>query len=175
MKGYYIHISGLKEGQHEYYFKIDSQFFEEFEGSEIKDCSLEVFAILTQELNKLSLSLQINGTIFNLLCDICNSKMKINISNLCSFLLKGEDLKINNWDEGEEDIIYIMPEQQKINISKLIYESIILSIPTKKTHGSELFNEKCDGNMISLINKYSEKKSIKDPRWKDLDKLKDLI
>ena len=75
-------------------------------------------------------------------------------------------------DEKED---YIKPNQHKIDISQLIYEGIVLSIPSKKEHLGEE-NDKCDNEMKVLLDKYAKKNKEKnDPRWDKLNKLKDLI
>ena len=71
-------------------------------------------------------------------------------------------------------MIYVLPNQQQLQINQLIFEMINLSIPSKRTHNkSEQEEGKCDKEMLELIEKYATKiKQEVDPRWEVLDKLK---
>ena len=82
------------------------------------------------------------------------------------------------YNDDNDEILIIPHEHYEINVSQIIYELIILSVPSKKVHPKVL-----DGTMDSeALNKLREleikenNSSIKedniDPRW---DKLKNLI
>ena len=63
---------------------------------------------------------------------------------------------------------------RKNNAFKPIYECIILSIPSKIEHsGAE--NDRCNKEMILLLDKYANKERKNDPRWDNLKKIKDII
>jgi len=166
-----VRISGVKDGSHEDYFDINGKFFESFVNSDITNCNINVVSVLIKDGNKLKLNLCLKGEIYNLLCDLCASEMTISVDNTISVLLHESEEKMDD----TEDIIYIKPNQHGIDVSQLIYEGIILSIPSKKEH-KENGNGKCDNEMKVLLDKYAggnEKRN--DPRWDKLNKLKDLI
>lgn len=165
-----VRISGIKDGTHEYFFNIDNQFFEAFVNSEVTDSKIKVSAILLKDLKKLKLSLKISGNISNLICDLCASKISIPVSNTLSVLIEETDLN----QEDTDEVIYVSPSQHTIDISQLIYECIIFSIPIKREHSGGK-NDKCDKNMKILIDQYTKQKKISDPQWSELNKLKDLI
>ena len=116
----------------------------------------------------IELSLNINGFIYGLLCDLCASEIDVKISNSLSVLLQFSQEKIEDTDE----IMYVQTNQNKIDISHLIYEGVILSIPTTIKHLNE---SECNKETILLLKKYSEKDKRTDPRWEQLNKLKDII
>jgi uncharacterized metal-binding protein YceD (DUF177 family) len=168
---YTVRISGVKDGSHEDYFDINGKFFESFVNADITNCKIKVISILIKDGNKLKLNLSFKGEIYNLLCDFCASEMSISVDNSISVLLHESEEKMDDTDK----IIYIKPNQHKIDISQLIYEGIVLSIPSKKEHLGEE-NDKCDNEMKVLLDKYAKKNKEKnDPRWDKLNKLKDLI
>ena len=95
----------------------------------------------------------------------------MNINNEQTPLLGNFLEEIDDTDE----IIYIKPNQHEIDVSQLIYEGIVLSIPSKIEHRGK-GNNKCDNEMKVLLDKYAEKTEDRnDPRWNKLNKLKDLI
>ena len=170
MPNYNIRISGIKDGNHEYFFNINEKFFESFVESELINCVVKVNCNLFKDGNKLKLSLHIEGNILNFNCDLCAGSINLSIVNSIDVLLQETESEMEDTDE----IIYIQSNQSHIDISQLIYETIILSIPSKIEH-SGVENDICDKEMMVLLDKYAEKKEINDPRWGDLNKLKDLI
>ena len=170
MLNYNIRISGIKDGNHEYFFNINEKFFESFVESELINCVVKVNCNLFKDGNKLKLSLHIEGNILNFNCDLCARPVNLSITNSIDVLLQETESEMEDTDE----IIYIQSNQSHIDISQLIYEIIILSIPFKIEH-SGVENDICDKEMMVLLDKYAEKKEINDPRWGDLNKLKDLI
>tara|TARA_B100001142_G_C14079102_1_gene556680 strand:- start:115 stop:627 length:513 start_codon:yes stop_codon:yes gene_type:complete len=170
MLNYNIRILGVKDGNHEYFFNIDSEFFESFIDSEVTNSEIKVCATLFKDGNKLKLSLKFSGEIHNFFCDLCANQIVVSIENSISVLLQESELELEDTDE----IVYIQPNQHELDISQLIYEGIIFSIPSKREHSGKE-EDICDKEMIALLNKYTEKEEKNDPRWDELNKLKDLI
>jgi len=171
MLTYKVRTSGIKDGSHKSFFDINGEFFESFVSSDVTNCNIKVVSVLTKDRNKLKLNLDFKGKIHNLLCDLCASEVTISINNNFSVLIHESKQEINDID----NIIYIKPNQHEIDISQLIYEGIILSIPSKKEHKGRK-NDKCDNEMKILLEKYASNNQEKnDPRWEKLNKLKNLI
>ena len=168
---YTVRISGVKDGSHEDFFDINGKFFESFVNSDVTNCKIKVVSVLIKDGDKLKLNLGFKGKIYNRLCDLCASEITIPVDNSISVLLHENEEEIDNTDE----IIYIKPNQHEIDVSQLIYEGIVLSIPSKIEHSGK-GNNKCDNEMKVLLDKYAEKTEDRnDPRWDKLNKLKDLI
>ena len=169
-----IRVSGIKEGEHKYFFDINDQFFTSFLNPEIKKGKLNVIATLLKNQDKITISIKINGIISNIPCDLCASGLDIKILNDSSFLIteKKKDL------DSSDDIIYINKHQKTINISQLIYENITLSLPTQRVHSGEN-NAQCDKEMINLIENYKSRSNYKiqdlNPISEKLNKIKDII
>ena len=171
MLAHTVRISGIKDENHEDFFDINGEFFESFVNSDVINCEIKVVSVLIKDGNKLKLNLGLKGKIYNLLCDLCASEMTISVDNSISVLLHENEEEIDDTDE----IIYIKPNQHEIDVSQLIYEGIVLSIPSKIEHRRK-GNDKCDNEMKVLLDKYAEKTEDRnDPRWDKLNKLKDLI
>ena len=171
MLAHTVRISGIKDGNHEDFFDINGEFFESFVNSDVTNCEIKIVSVLIKEGNKLELTLSLKGEINNLLCDLCATEITIPVDNSISVLLHENEEEIDNTDE----IIYIKPNQHEIDVSQLIYEGIVLSIPSKIEHSGK-GNNKCDNEMKVLLDKYAEKtEGRNDPKWDKLNKLKDLI
>ena len=170
MLNHNIRISGIKDGNHEYYFNINGKFFESFVDPEVTNCDIKVNCNLFKDGNKMKLSLTIEGNILNFNCDLCAGSINFPIMNSFDILLNETKTDMEDTDE----IVYIQSNQSHIDISQLIYEGIILSIPSKIKHSGS-GNDICNKEMMVLLEKYTEKEKINDPRWDNLNKLKDLI
>ena len=75
--------------------------------------------------------------------------------------------------EDSEEVIYINPNQYEFDVKQLVFETISLAIPSKRQHHSKS-EFQCDEEMMVLLEKYTAKEKRIDPRWEELNKLKDL-
>ena len=151
MLNYNIRVSGIKDGNHEHIFNIDDKFFESFVGSDVTNSIIKVNCNLYKDGNKLKLSLKITGNILNVNCDLCASPINLPIKNSINVILEKTDREVEDTDE----IVYIHTNQSHLNVSHLIYECIILSIPQKLNTAGE--NDRCNKEMILLLDKYLNK------------------
>lgn len=169
-KEFYIPFVGLKEGKHQYHYKIDNLFFEAFDYKEFNNADVHVVAILHKNSNSLSFTFKSKG-IVNVFCDISNEAYDQEIEGVLDLIVKyGETY--NN----ENDEILIIPHgEHQINVAQYIYEMIVLSIPAKKVHpGIEDGTLSSDilEKLAALHPKAHKKDQENDPRW---DVLKNLL
>ena len=169
MSCYRVRVSGLKDGAHINTFEINNQFFELFVNNEAFNFTGKAEVTVFVKSFNTEIKIKTLG-ILNTKCDICASKIEAPISNSHTFLIKESPSPQPSTDE----IIYINKGQFFINSSQYIYESIVLSIPTNINHNMKGIKDKCDKEMIQLINKYSKPVITTDPRWDKLKKIKDI-
>ena len=170
MSKYSIRIAGLKEGEHKEIFKLKSGFFDRFEHSEVKRGNFIVKTKLLLRGVERYLTINIEGYIRNLLCDICAQELEIKISTTMNFLIKQSIKEFESTDE----IIYVLQNQHQLSLSQLIYEMINLTIPKKRIHKTDARGSvKCDNEMLVLLDKYAtNKKTVTDPRLEVLKEIK---
>src|SRR3546814_12271110 len=70
LKDFVIQFAGLKNGGHEFDFKVGDEFFDQFDYSIIKKGNLEVHMELDKRERMLVLDIAISGTV-ELVCDRC--------------------------------------------------------------------------------------------------------
>ena len=70
MNDYRITVGGIEEGTHSFIFNIKDSFFKAFNKTEIRHANIIATVLLKKENNKLALSIELNGVVNNLLCDI---------------------------------------------------------------------------------------------------------
>lgn len=172
MKDFNIKFTGLKLGTHKFDFQLDKSFFDHFEFSDFEDVSLKVNLSLEKKTNSLELIFSLSGTVL-VPCDVTTDLFDFPLENEISLLVKfGEEFN----DENEE--ILILPfDSHYVDVSQVIYEMAVLTVPLKKIH-PDVESGKKGGDILKKINDLSPdgqseaKDGDVDPRW---DKLKNLL
>jgi len=179
LKKYDISFVGLKEGIHEYKYKIGKEFFTNFTNTDsvLEDGDVDVEMQLEKSSTMLVLTFSITGSI-NVECDICLDPLSLDISNSFMQICKFSDEEITN---SNDEITTIPPSDHEINVARFIYEFIHLCIPAKMTHEEG----ECNENVKEIVDQYllteepnynseseSEENSDVDPRWAALQELK---
>ena len=166
MSDFIIRLDKTTNIQTSYSFVVRDKFFETFTFSDIKHADIIVAVTLNKNGVNISANIKINGRINKLACDICTEELSKEISAETDIVIKKTNENIFSTDE----IIYVKPNDNKLDLKQLIFELIILNTPKKIQHGlDENGNSKCDEEMIKLINKYTNVKKEKfDPRWEKL-------
>jgi len=168
---YDIEFKGLKEGLHEFEYDIENEFFEYFDSEFVTVGSLLVKVKLEKRSTFLKLFFYIKGWI-ELTCDRCLGQYSQDIVHKDEIFVKfGE-----NVDQSDDKIIWVLAGEHCINIARLVYEYIIISIPLRHVHpDNEIGESTCNSEMIRKLEEYScapHEKADTDPRW---DALKSIL
>jgi uncharacterized metal-binding protein YceD (DUF177 family) len=175
LKEFVIPFIGLKIGEHTFDFKITKTFFEYFEYEDFNNSDINLEVLLIKKNTMLEFTLCFNGYV-NVNCDVTNEPYDQNIAGSFHFIVKFGD----EFNDENEELIIIPHGSYEFNIQQYVYESIVLAVPTKRTHpGIEAGTLKSD-----ILNKLEELRPAPDgnktdgedenidPRW---DKLKNLL
>jgi uncharacterized metal-binding protein YceD (DUF177 family) len=168
LKDFSIGFEGLKLGKHEFNFLVDNTFFKDLEYSEIREGLVSVEAVFNKTERLMEIDLDFKGEVI-VTCDLCGEDLVQQISFKESVVIKS-----GNQEDEDQGIIILDKNETEVNISHYLYESISLSLPTKRTHPQIDGEPKCDEALIAKINKKEDGKSDDDidPRWAALKKLK---
>jgi uncharacterized protein len=162
-----IPISGLKLGHHEFNFILNKKFFDQF--SNINEVQGEFEVKITLEKSELLIRthFEIIGNI-SLDCARCNdpidNPLEINASHI--FKLSSSILELN-----DDNISVITHDTFELDLTYLVYELIILSIPVRPLHN----DGDCNKNTLEILEeilKKSNKSELADPRWSKLNEFK---
>ena len=165
---YDIVFSGLKEGEHNYIFKISDSFLKNFGFNELKNVDVQVNSLFVKKNSLMELSLNGKGS-YVLTCDISNEEFLYKVDSKLNYIIKfGE-----NYNDDNDQFVIIPHSSYKFNIAKTIYEMVVLSIPQKKLHPG-VIDGSLNSKTVKILNELSPgaKKSKLDPRW---NKLKDYL
>ena len=124
LKPFSIPIKGLKNGVHEFDFHIGKSFFEQFEGSPIKEGQFDVHLNLEKRHDMLELNFDFSGTVPTE-CDRCLSPIHLPVSDNQDLLVKFSIVPMPE----DAEVVYISPDAGEINVARYIYEFISLSMP----------------------------------------------
>jgi uncharacterized protein len=165
-----IPFKGLKDGWHNFIYKIDDKFFKSLEYSELKKGNLLLEINLNKSSHLLSLEYSIKGQLC-VVCDRCLDSFNMKLDNSGKFYIKFSDEKEDN-DEG---CMTISQNDDSVEITHYIYESIILNLPSQRLHPLDN-NDKstCNKLMIKKLKKLNIQKNSKielDSRWEKLNEI----
>jgi uncharacterized metal-binding protein YceD (DUF177 family) len=168
---YTIPFSGLKEGKHLFDFSADQRFFAGFGESEIERGSVTIQVELEKRTTYLRLLFKVEGEV-ELICDRCLEPYLQPIKSKYPMLVKFSETEA---DDGDE-VIYIHPGSHQVEVAKLIYEFIVLSIPIRHVHPDDEDGEsRCDPEMLQKLDEFKapdlQDNDPVDPRWDDLRKI----
>ena len=170
---YNIEFKGLKEGLHEFEYKIQKSFFEHFEESLVENGEVDVKVTLEKRSAFLKLHLKIKGWL-ELECDRCLDNYRQKVKQSTELYIKfGE----KEFEEGE-NVIWILPQEHYLNLAQIIYEYISLSIPLRHVHPKGKDGKRaCNQEMLMKLKNYMQPEeeqddTIPDPRWDALKNLK---
>ncbi|MXV37563.1 DUF177 domain-containing protein [Flavobacteriaceae bacterium Ap0902] len=175
IRNYDVSFFGLKDGKHTFEFEISQEFFDLFTFDQEFD---KPYIQLVLELDKkpsfLELNFKMNGDV-ELSCDISNRLYRQPIEGKMPLVIKfGREF------DDTDDEVWILPDgANSFNIAQLIYELVLLNIPSKHYH-PDLSSEEAE-EALNLLDEYApkadadkqekESEESNDPRWDSLKKL----
>ena len=168
---YNIAFKGLALGVHEFEYQVDKKFFDFFAGGIAEDGNVTVKVVLEKQSAFMVLWFHVSGTV-KIQCDRCLDPYdQPIISENKVFVKYGED----TFEEGD-DVIWVSTNEYQLNVGKMIYDFIILSIPIRQVHpadenGKSLCNPEMLEKLNNLTSLSSPQENLTDSRWDELKKL----
>ena len=159
----------MKEGIHLFNYEIGNKFFKNFDYYDFLDAKLFAKLELEKQSTLLNLKFSFNGEI-EVQCDVSMESFDLSLETEHAVVVKFKDDIISTDDK----VIFMPAGSHSIDVSHLIYESIILAVPQKKVHPG-IENGSLKSEIVDKLKALKPKKNFKektDPRW---DKLKDLL
>lgn len=138
-------LKSLTPGTHEFDYKLDKQFFTNMENTDVHEAALDVHLTVVFRHDVYELSFVIKGTV-TLLCDRCLDNLDVPIDTTYNLLVKyGED-----YCDDADNLLEIPQSDQYLNVSYMIYDTVVLAIPIKHVHAPG----KCNRQMSALLKKH---------------------
>lgn len=150
---YSIDINTLSADGRTFGFHIDRTFFEYFENEEVHDADCNVDIAVEKGAGMTKLDISISGSV-TVECDRCledvafpvdySEPLYIKVSNS----IEESYLDLN----GDEEILWITPQDAEIDMRQYLYDSIMLSLPLQRVHGEDENGvSMCDPEVLKKI------------------------
>lgn len=164
-----IGFEGFKLGEHDFRFLVDNTFFKSLEYSEIQEGRVVVDAVFIKSERLMEMDLDFNGEVI-VPCDLCGEDLVQKIDFKESVVIK-----TGTQQDEDEGIIILERGETEIDISHYLYESISLSLPSKRVHEQVEGEPRCNEALMAKINGKVDDNNNDDeidPRWAALKNLK---
>ena len=176
LKEFDISFVGLKEGIHQFEYKIEKKFFNFFEYDEFYSSKVKVAVTFLKKATMFELHFTFLGWV-EVACDVTNELFHQPIETEMDVIVKFGD----EFNDDNEDLLIIPHSSFKLNIAQYIYEAIVLALPLKRVHPgimdgtlqSEIYEKLKEFEIRELKEDQIEdtNKTI-DPRWEKLREIR---
>ena len=167
-----INIQNLENREYLFDFRINDDFFKEFENSPVNHGDLKCRVALQKTSSFIRINFTIDGWV-ELTCDRSLDLFNYKLSTTGQWICKFGNVNA----EVDDETSIITRTRQDINLSQNIYELISTSVPMKKLHPrfAEDLIEKDEFIYSTGRGNFRENKEqdMPDPRWEILRKLKE--
>ena len=163
-----IGFEGFKLGEYDFRFLVDNTFFRSLEYSEIQEGKVVVDAVFIKSERLMEMDLDFKGEVI-VPCDLCGEDLVQTIDFNESVVIK-----TGSQQDEDEGIIIIERAETEFDISHYLYESISLSLPSKRVHVPVEGEPQCNEVLMAKINGKEDNNNDDeiDPRWSALKNLK---
>lgn len=164
-----VKYKDMENGIHNLEYRIDQDFFDEFEDDSILDASIKVKVEFNNQPYGLEFVFDIDGKV-KVECDRCLEEFFMPIQTQELLKVRFGEQATDSFEADDE--IVLLEEDTQIDLKQHIYEFIILSMPQRRVHPEDKNgNSLCNPAMIDALDSVNDVDPSNDPRW---DKLKDL-
>lgn len=161
-----IPFIGLKDGLHDFRFELGEAFFTAAADEEMQGGQVVADVQLDKSPTMLVADIRMTGAL-NVVCDHCNAPMEwpVACTHRQVFHLNGRQ----RFDEADDDVVGLEPDDHAINLSHHLYECLRLALPIRHVHAEGA----CDPEVEAALERMRHDKTPStDPRWEALQRLK---
>jgi uncharacterized metal-binding protein YceD (DUF177 family) len=155
-------MRNLESKEHVFDFNVNTGFFSNFQNPEIIEGSVEISLEVEKFSHFMNVILTFSGTL-TVSCDRCLEDLDIPVEGENLLSVRFEDAPEEPEDESPvEDIMYVNAEEEEIDLTVYVYESICLALPIQRIHrDDENGKSLCNPEMLKYISNLqtSEKES----------------
>ena len=170
LENFKIDLQGLKDEVSDFNFMLSDDFFNTIGTTDVKGGSLDAHLRVKKTAGEYSLEFHVEGTV-NVACDICLDDMTIPVVTSSNMVARMGEV----YDEDDE-VVTVPADEGIVDVAWIIYELIVLAIPTRHVHQEGECNPEMTAQLGQLkVEDAGADDHDVDPRWSELEKLKSLI
>jgi len=153
-ENFIISLNGLPQGKSEFRRHADKAFFDGFGNSEILDAALDVLITVDKSGKWLGVDVEVEGTL-SVECDRCLEKLDYPVETAAYLSVKfGEEpSESTEPKEGEREIVFVPQDNTDLDLSQVVYDYSILTLPLQRVHE----DGKCNPKTIAFLNNETAK------------------
>jgi uncharacterized metal-binding protein YceD (DUF177 family) len=166
---------GLKPGVHVYQYELDDKFLDEKQAErDFRDLDAQITLKFDKKNDFFLCHFDIDGSV-TVPCDRCGDDFKMRLWDEFDLVIKLTGGEGNDEIDEDADVAFIPRSETVIDISKWLYEFVMLSIPLQRVHPEKADGSSgCNPEALKLLDQLSEPdEAPKNDIWKGLDALKD--
>ena len=160
-------LKTLPEGEHQFEYHLDKQFFKNMENPDIRDADVKVELDVKHHAGVYDMHFHLTGQLV-LLCDRCLDDLPIDIDTTYDVTIQyGEDYN------DDSDTLLVIPESDNyLNVAYMIYDTAALAIPVRHVHPLG----KCNRAMSALLKKHNARSNDEDSELENqlIDEMDDM-
>lgn len=169
---------GLKEGLHEFRYQVTDKVVEQLghEHPDYENLDATVLLKFDKQNGFFQLHFDIDGKV-DVACDRCGDTFRMSLWDEFDLIIKltSEQEENEEKEEDEADIVFIPRSETVVDVSKWVYEFVLLSMPMQHIHpNKEDGSSGCNPEALKLLEQMSAKEETRKNTWSGLDKLKGL-
>jgi len=178
LKEFDISFIGLKDGMHQFEYKIEKEFFDFFNYDEFYGSNVTVVLSFLKKPTMFELNYEYSGWV-EVTCDVTNELFHQPIDSKMDLIVKFG----NEYNDENEELLMLPHADYKLNVAQFIYEAIVLTVPIKRIHPgvqdgtlhSDVLEKLKEFELKEVEEEQQEEETTDkeiDPRW---NKLKNII
>lgn len=164
-----IPLRNLKQGPHEFEYELNDLFFKQFDGVEISKGAVYIELDVERHAEYLHVDIRFEGEV-EVSCDRCleNFMHRVEGGNRLEVRLIArppkEEEDLEELNSMEEDILYMDPSEEELDLTFYCYESISLLLPIQRVHPNGIDGTSlCDPEMLKYLNQQAAPESSSSP------------
>lgn len=162
-----VPLKSLGDGEHEFEFHLDGQFFSNMENPDIRKADVAVKLKVALIGDRYDLKFTMQGTVTTL-CDRCLDDLELPIDANYRIMVEYG----SGYNDDSDDLLVIPNADNYLNVAYMIYDTVALSIPMKHVHPLG----KCNRQMTNLLRKHRTRSNDEDAELESelIDEMEDM-
>ncbi len=145
-KDFMLQFGSLKEGNHDFDYKLDDDFFSLIPQDLIEKGEVNVLLKLEKAERRLTLNVTIDGWVQKK-CDVCLSDLQYPVKSTQILHVKITDKEI----EEDSDLIGIGSNEYELDLVQHLFDYVYLSLPMKLKCSDSLNRNECDDKVLEML------------------------
>ena len=142
---YKLPLKSLGVGSHRFEYRLGKQFFVDMESADVRDADITVALDVQYNGDFYVLDFKISGEVV-IMCDRCLDDLHHPIDADYHIVVKYGD----DYNDDSDEVLEIPESDATLNVSYMIYDTVVLAIPMKHVHPAG----KCNRQMSAMLRKH---------------------